>query len=184
MNGNQAIELLESQRPDLALLDLNLPGKDGLEILQYIFKKKLPTKTLVLTMYSDPKVVRKALKSGAAGYLLKDQDAGELTSAIREVMRGKTYLGKGLSEMVNSTKLMGRPSKETYQDTFPKIHYLTKREAEILNLIAQAMSNKEIAQELFISDQTVSVHRKNIMRKLGVSNTAGLVKIAYDNSLI
>jgi len=107
--------------------------------------------------------------------------------AIRVILTGKTFFGKGVRlndpfEMVNGKR--EKRENDPYEDRFIKKYNLTKREIEILRLITLALSNKEIAKELFISDQTVSVHRKNIMRKLGVSNTAGLIKVAYDNSLI
>ncbi len=182
-DGNEALELIQFRQPEFLILDLNLPGKDGLEILSFIKYHRLPIKTLVLSMYADPKIVRSALKKGAKGYLLKDRDIHELKNAIEEIIKGNIYLGKGLpSVSIGNEKL--RKRSPIYSDPFTKKHYLTKREIEILNLIAQAMSNKEIARELFISDQTVGVHRKNIMRKLGVSNTAGLVKLAYDHSLV
>ena len=98
-------------------------------------------------------------------------------------MDGRTYVGEGVELVNNGIKPM-TPEMKIYQDKFLKKYNLTKREMEILSLIAQALSNKEIASELYISDQTVSVHRKNIMRKLGVSNAAALIKIAYENDLI
>ena len=126
-NGREAIELLQTLKPDLALIDLNLPGVDGLEILQFISSHKLSTKTLILTMYTDPKIVRKALKGGAGGYLLKDQDACELHQAINEVMKGKTYLGKGLSALRNQAGEARKQRPAVYDDLYPKKHYLTKR---------------------------------------------------------
>ena len=103
-------------------------------------------------------------------------------------MIGKTYLGKGVDLLNNKKELtLGKPNAvagSVYGDKFIRRYNLTRREIEILKLISQALSNKEIGKELYISDQTVSVHRKNLMRKLGVTNTAGLIKLAYEHSII
>ena len=183
-NGTDLVNQLCSWKPELLILDLNLPGKNGIEVLRYIGQQNVTVKVLVLSMYDDPKIVKTAFNNGALGYVLKDQNIMELNVAIRNVMGGNKYVGKGVkvNGSTNGQKILKQTS--FFKDDFTRRQYLTKRELEILNLITQAMSNKEIAKELFISDQTVSVHRKNIMRKLGVSNTAGLLKIAYEHSLV
>jgi len=142
---------------------------------------------LALTMYDEAKLVKSAFKAGVDGYILKNSDPYELLRAIEEVLKGKTYIGIGVQLVgarANGTTFMADKEKGKFEDKFIQKYNLTKREIEILKLISQAFSNKEIASELFISDQTVSVHRKNIMRKLNVSNIAGLIKIAYDNSIV
>jgi len=184
-NGEELIPLLKRTRPDLLLLDLNMPEKDGLDVLVGIREDYPDLCILALTMYDESKIVKSAFKSGVDGYVLKNVGKNELVRAISEVLQGNTFLGEG----VKLNAILETVPKHTevglfFEDKFIKKYNLTKRELEILRLISQAMSNKEIAKELYISDQTVSVHRKNIMRKLGVSNTAGLIKIAYDNSLI
>ena len=183
-DGQLLIEKLKLKRPDILLLDLNLPGKNGFDLLRQIKQEGIGVKVIILTMYGDPKIVKAALNNGAQGFLLKDQDIDELPQAIVCVHAGGQYIGQGVTKN-GSTNGQKIPKKVKYfKDGFTRKQYLTKRELEILNLITQAMSNKEIAKELYISDQTVSVHRKNIMRKLGVSNTAGLLKVAYEESLI
>ncbi len=183
--GEELLNILKSQIPDLLILDLNMPERDGLDVLGSIGKKYDDMRILALTMYDESKIVKSAFKAGVDGYVLKSSGKDELVRAITEVLEGQTFMGEGVSLNGVSHK-GGRKSDNDvqFQDRFIKKYNLTKREIEILRLISSAMSNKEIAKELFISDQTVSVHRKNIMRKLGVSNTAGLIKIAYDNSLI
>lgn len=189
-NGIEVIPLLKSSYVDLLLLDLNMPESDGFDVLLKIRDQYPDLKILALTMYDEAKLVKAAFKAGVDGYVLKQTGPSELNRAIDVVMQGRTYVGDGVDiignqfvngAVVNSNKKVKR---DKFEDKFIQKYNLTKRELEILRLITQALSNKEIAKELFISDQTVSVHRKNIMRKLGVSNIAGLIKIAYDNSLI
>ncbi len=186
-NGRDLLPILKRTYPDLLLLDLNMPEADGLDVLDSIRENYSDMKILALTMYDEAKLVKSAFKAGVDGYILKNSDPYELLNAIEEVLKGKTYIGIGVQLVgarSNGTTFMADKEKSKFEDKFIQKYNLTKREIEILKLISQAFSNKEIAQELFISDQTVSVHRKNIMRKLNVSNIAGLIKIAYDNSIV
>jgi len=182
-NGDDLLEVMRINTTDLVLLDMNMPKKDGLEVLEYMAKRKWKLPILAVTMYDDPKIIRTAFKVGIDGYILKINAVDELYEGIEEVLLGNTYMGKGVSlHAIGQSKKTAEEQK--FEDRFIKKNNLTRRELEVLRHIAQAMSNKEIAEKLFISDQTVSVHRKNIMRKLSVSNTAGLIKTAYDNQLI
>jgi DNA-binding NarL/FixJ family response regulator len=190
-NGSELLNLLNrnTRKADLLILDLNLPDKDGLEVIHQIRYHRLDIKILALTSYDDPKIIKSAFKLGANGYILKNKAVDELFQAIHTVLTGQVFMGEGV--ILSDVPLPGRaqdrhPASNPafFGDRFIRKYNLTRRELEVLHLVAQAMNNKEIAQRLFISDQTVSVHRKNIMRKLGVSNTAGLIKAAYDNSLL
>lgn len=184
-DGEELIPLLKRTKPDLLILDLNMPERDGLDVLSVIRGEYKELKILTLTMYDESKIVKSAFKSGVDGYVLKSVGKNQLVRAITEVLQGHTFLGEGVKlNSIIETVPKHMEAGMFFEDKFIKKYNLTKRELEILRLISQAMSNKEIAKELYISDQTVSVHRKNIMRKLGVSNTAGLIKIAYDNSLV
>lgn len=180
-SGMEVVRLVKLNKPHIVFLDLNMPGKDGLVVLEEIRAWNKEIKVVVVTMYDKAKIVKSAIKAGCKGYVLKMYGKHELFAAVEAILSGETYIGKGI-EFNNK----GIPKKEDvkFDDSFIRKHKLTKRELEILQKISQALSNKQIGKELFISDQTVSVHRKNIMRKLGVSNTAGLIKVAYDNSLI
>lgn len=180
-SGKDLITQLINLQPDLLLLDLNLQDLDGLEVLSKIVGVRGATRIIALTMYDDPKLVKKAFKSGVDGYCLKTNDISELFEAIDEVRKGETYMGTDVL-LTSAGNRFRQPA--IFKDRFVKRYHLTKREVEVLNLIAEALNNKQIGKELFISDQTVSVHRKNIMRKLGVSNTASLIKMAYDFRLI
>lgn len=186
-DGEQLLELIRRQPADLLILDLNLPKHDGLEILDMLCRSGKGIRKLVLSRYDEPKIVKSAFKAGVDGYILKDRTVEELFAAIRDIMAGHTFVGDGVSfHESRPRRRNGRPNGlvPSFQDTFVRKYHLTKREMEILRLITDALSNKEIAKTLFISDQTVSVHRKNIMRKLGVSNTAALIKTAFENSLV
>ncbi len=169
---------------DLVILDLNLPDEDGLELIPRIRKQFKQVKILVLTAYGDYKFVGQAMKNGADGYILKSNSENDLLNAIEEVLEGNTYLAPGLHiTPPNGKRILGH-RKSNYEDRFVIKQKLTSREHEVLELITQAKNNKEIAKELFISDQTVGVHRKNIMRKLGVRNTINLIKFALENQLV
>ncbi len=187
-SGEELIEKLQLVKADLVITALNLSGKDGFDVIEHIRKAKIPVQVLVISAYKDPKIVKTAFKLGADGFILKDHPTSELFNAIDQIHTGNTYVGQGIH--LNGSKLndLSRtkiPNRQlSFEDRFLKKYNLTKRELEILGLISRALSNKEIAKELYISDQTVGVHRKNIMRKLGVSNTAGLIKLAYDYSLV
>ncbi len=168
----------------LAILDLNLPDRDGLELIPEIRKQFRSLRILVLTSYGDYKFVGQALKNGADGYILKSNEPESLMEGIMEVMEGNTYIAPGLHITPPNGKRITQAKKSPYEDRFVIKQKLTKREHEVLELITQAKNNKEIAKELYISDQTVGVHRKNIMRKLGVRNTINLIKFALENQLV
>lgn len=182
--AKQLLTLLNRYSVDLIIFDLNFSDMDGFDLLDQIHKEQLNCKKLVLTAYDDPKIIRAAFRKGIHAYILKNQPVEEVWDAIDSLMNGDNFIGKGVKTSTLGTRVNKKRSFSALADRFVKKHSLTKRELEILHLISQALSNKEIAKELFISDQTVSVHRKNIMRKLGVSNTAGLIKLAYDYSLV
>ncbi len=169
---------------ELVFLDLNLPDQDGLELIPLIRKQFRNVKIFVLTSYSDYKFVGQALKNGADGYILKSNEPEELMEGIEEIMSGNTFLAEGLHITPPNGKRLTNGKKSIYEDRFVIKQKLTNREQEVLELITQAKNNKEIAKELYISDQTVGVHRKNIMRKLGVRNTINLIKFALENQLV
>ncbi|MCB0662212.1 MAG: response regulator transcription factor [Saprospiraceae bacterium] len=185
-SGKDLLVLLWQNKADLVFLDLNLPEGDGLEVLPEIKKKFPDTRVIALTMFDDPKIVKSAFKSGLDGYILKGNPIEEVFEAVDEVLTGQTFMGTGvvLNLLPGENGPRKKKERSSFTDKFMQKYHLTAREIEVLQLISQALSNKEIAKALFISDQTVSVHRKNIMRKLGVSNTAALLKVAYENDLV
>jgi len=182
-SGVELLKLLKKDVPELLLLDLNMPERDGLSVLKDVKKDYKDIRVLALTMYDEVKLVRTAFNEDVDGYILKSTGKLELLEAIAEIMDGGRFFGEGVRIHIAPDEFVEK-IRGQFDDKFVQKYNLTKREIEILKLITQAMSNKEIAKELYISDQTVSVHRKNIMRKLNVSNTAALIKLAYDNSLV
>lgn len=176
-NSRSLLTLLGEQHPDLVLLDLNMPGKDGLEALAEIRSRFPALKTLVLTMYDSPEIVARAFSEGADGYLLKEHGRDELLIAIREVLAGRTFLHQPVKTGIAEVKTK-------FPDEFRDKIALTEREIEILRLIAHSYTNKEIGDKLFISEFTVATHRRNLKRKLHAENTADLVRFAFDHQLM
>ncbi|HHF43604.1 MAG TPA: response regulator transcription factor [Candidatus Aminicenantes bacterium] len=177
VNGREALSKAAQYRPDLILLDLVMPGKDGLEVIKEIKNNFPSVKILVLTSYSEEEKLAQALKEGVLGYLLKDSSPEELLEAIKEVSQGKTHL---------SPELAFRVVRLLYGKTTPlsNSEFLTKRELEVLNLLAQGLSDREIAQRLFISPRTVGTHVSNILTKLGVKNRTQAVLLAQEKGLV
>ncbi|MDX1684035.1 MAG: response regulator transcription factor [Saprospiraceae bacterium] len=187
-DGSSLQELLKTVSCQIVLLDLNLPDINGIELIPVIKDNYPKTLIIVISGYGEPKLVRKAFKNGIDGYLLKNSSLKELQKGFVEVISGRPYWGEGLRLSpikTNGSRDKNRnKSRGLFEDKFTIKQQLTRRESEILSLISQAQSNKDIASELFISPETVSVHRKNIMRKLGVNSTASLIKFALDHNLI
>jgi DNA-binding NarL/FixJ family response regulator len=172
-NGMEAIDLAEKLRPAVAVVDMAMPELDGLQAIYEIQRRSPATEILVLSMYDEPRYVRNAMRAGARGYLLKNAVDVDLAEAVRAAAAGKRFL----SESLKSIDLEAEPAAGL-------LDRLTNRERQILQLIAQARSNKEVAQILDISVNTVNVHRTNLMRTLGLHSTAELVLFSVKNGLI
>lgn len=181
-DGKDVDRIVEKRRIHLVFLDLNLGEINGLDLIAPLKDASPDTRIMVVSGYDDQKFVKQAFINGTDGYMLKGSPLSELIEGIETVMEDNTFMGRGVQVTARSydRKRRDRKKGQRYMDSFALKNHLTKREHEILHLITEAFSNKEIAEKLFISDQTVSVHRKNIMRKLGVSNTVSLVKAAND----
>lgn len=179
-NGPQVTEYLVASQPDLFLLDPDLPDAEGLKIVSAVKQAGAKTRVLILNGSLDPTHIQAAFRAGADGYMLKSGSEDELMQAVGELAEGRTFVGKGLVPMDQQSTMDGLSPDVR----FAQKHGLTRREVEILKLIGQALTNKEISERIFISDQTASVHRKNIMRKLGVNSTGALIKLAFENQLV
>jgi DNA-binding NarL/FixJ family response regulator len=180
-NGTDFLLAVDDTLPDVVLLDLKMPGMDGIEVAEVLKKKAPSVKIILLTMHDDERFIQHVLSIGANGYLLKNEEPTILREAIQKVMTQEFYLNDYVAKaLLNNIK---RPVSE--QQTPPQKHFtLTPREKEILQLICQELTTNDIAEQLFISTRTVEGHRQNLLEKTGVRNTAGLVIYAMKNQLI
>jgi DNA-binding NarL/FixJ family response regulator len=181
-NGNEIIAWMTSVPYDVIVTDVSMPGMDGLEALELIQKNYPGTKVLVLSMHYEKGWITKLLKAGAKGYLLKTAGKQELLRAIKTIAAGESYLGNEVNQILVSHYLPN--GKEAIEKKFPGFDELSKREIEVLELIGQELTNKQIADKLFISTRTVDTHRRNLMQKLGVKNTAGMMVHAIRMGLL
>jgi DNA-binding NarL/FixJ family response regulator len=179
--AREALKLVEELRPDIVLMDLSLPGMDGVELTRRIRKRFPSTRVLVLSMHDSEEYVSRALRGGAAGYILKQSTSTELVLALRAVAAGSTFLSPGVSQILISDYVRRAASRERDEAA---LGVLTPREREVLQLIARGLNNRQIAERLYISIKTVETHRGNMMRKLDVHDRASLVRFAIDAGLI
>lgn len=173
-NGREALDLVEVHKPDLVLMDINMPGMDGIEASKRMRKASPDTKVIVLSMYGHREFVLELLDSGVGGYLLKTTNKEELMTAIRTVAAGKQYIAAELRAMA------AQADRNADRDGETKYGPLTTREMQIVKLILQEHTTQEIAERLFLSIPTVETHRRNIFHKLDCRNIAGLVKYAME----
>lgn len=176
-DGDECISVLESKKPDLLLLDINMPGKNGLEIIEEIKKLNFNVKIILLTVHNEVDYLLKAVEIGADGYVLKDSGSAELVNAIEIVMSGKSYIQPDMIPMLNSKMIAKNSDKE-------KMKNLTKRELEVLVLVSEGMFNKEIADKLSISERTVKNHISSIFKKIDVADRTQAAVFAIRNNLI
>src|SRR5258706_3470668 len=178
-NGHEAIELAKELKPDLLIMDIMMPRLNGIQAAQQMRELKLPVKILLLSMYSDQGLVHQAIQSGVKGYVLKTSVSEELIHAIYTVARGETYLSSEISTIALEAAFHPRRAENNNP-----LDYLSPREKEILQLIAEEHTSVEIANLLSISEKTVEKHRANLMEKLNVRNIAGLVRFAVKHGLV
>jgi DNA-binding NarL/FixJ family response regulator len=179
-NGQEAVEMTESLKPDVLIMDIMMPRMNGIQAAENIREKRLPTYILLLSMYSDEGFVHQALQCGVKGYVLKSSVSDELIWAVHAVANGKTYLSSPISEIVVESSINPHSA---LQDGDP-LSVLSPREKEILQLIAEEYTSAEIGKMLFISEKTVEKHRTKLMEKLNVRNLAGLVRLAVKYHLV
>jgi two-component system, NarL family, response regulator NreC len=172
-DGSQAVELIFSLKPDFAVLDLNMPRLNGIEVIRRVRMAKLETRIIVLSISRDENVIREIFRAGANGYLLKDGPARHLFDAINYIVDGGQYL----------TPLIRREAIESKRERKDPMTLLSKREYEVFCFLVDGMRPKDIAKILEISPKTVDTYRANIMRKLEVDGIAGLVRFAIQRNL-
>jgi DNA-binding NarL/FixJ family response regulator len=169
-NGKECLAFLRNQTPDVILLDINLPDISGIDLCKTIKSKYPEIKVLALTTYMQRDHVNRMMENGASGYILKNSPSEEIIEGVQTVMEGKTFICEELDKLM----------KKQVQDKM----FLSRRESEILRLIAEGFTSQEVSEKLFLSVLTIETHRKNLLTKLNARNMVSLIKIAIDNKLI
>jgi DNA-binding NarL/FixJ family response regulator len=176
-DGETAVRLIQEKKPDVAVLDVNLPGLSGLEIARKLQTKRLPTRVIILTMYKEEETFNRALDIGVKGFVLKENAVEDILTALAAVARGEHYLSPSISGY-----LVRRHNRaESLATQKPGLDDLTKAERRILKLIAEKKTSRQIAAELFISTRTVEAHRANICEKLDLHGSHSLLQFALEN---
>ena len=177
-DGDLVLKALKVKDVDVVVLDIEMPIKDGIETTRSIRENFPHVKVLILTMYNTENFIKELVKAGASGYILKNRGKEELVDAIKKVADGGKYFGDAVTEtLINGIKT---PDKSQALDQV----IFTKREKEVLNLIAEGLSTPQIAEKLFIAHSTVETHRRNLIDKTGVPNSKALIRYAYKNGLV
>ena len=178
-NGQKAVDYVSNSEVDVVIMDIDMPVMNGLEATEILKNKKPHVKILTLSMHDERSIIQKAIDAGADGYILKNSSQQELQKGIETVMNGSKYFSSDVTmSLINQSEYLKSTSASS------ELKELTEREIEVLGLIAEGLSNKEVAEKLFISHRTVDTHRTNLMKKLEVHNVAGLIKIAIKNGLV
>ncbi|AOW20409.1 response regulator [Urechidicola croceus] len=183
LNGEEVLEWYNTNSSDVLVLDINMPKVDGIKVLQEFKKRDSRPHIVILSSYDDVKLVKEVMKIGAKGFLAKKCAGEQIVEAIKTVSKGEQYFSKSIQDIIVSSFSSDGKDLSNHQDgTF--FSSLTDREKEILILIGQEYSTREISDSLFISVNTVETHRKNLIKKLKVKNAVGLAVYAYKNKLI
>jgi DNA-binding NarL/FixJ family response regulator len=186
-DGTEAVEVVLAQRPDVALVDLRMPGLDGAQVTEAVRTAAPEVRVLILTTYADDDAVMPALRAGAAGYLTKDTTGEALLSAIRTVAAGGSVLDAAVQArlvQMAGTPAAAAPPSPSPEITSPDVeHGLTAREVDTLRLVAQGLSNQQVASKLFVSEATVKTHVNHLISKLGVDGRPALVAWAWRNGV-
>lgn len=173
-NGTDTLKLIRREEPDIAVIDISMPGLNGLEVTRKVQEQGLKTRMILLTIHREALTAYKALKTGALGYVLKDTAFDELLNAVRSVYAGNRFITPSVAGELFDLQSTGNANRPS----------LTKRETEVLGLIASGLTNREISVQLFISIKTVETHRSKIMQKLDLHRTADLVRYAVREKLV
>ena len=178
-DGLKAVDLVERLAPDVLIVDLMMPGLNGLEVTRQVSQRAVRMRVVILSMHANEAYVLEALRNGAAAYVLKDSSAAELVHAVQEVTAGRRYLSPPLSERAIEAYL--HKAADAAEDPFEA---LTSREREVLQLAAEGCSNTEIGERLSISPRTAETHRANLLRKLGLHTQTDLIRYALRRGII
>ena len=177
-NGIEVLEVLKNIQIDVLLLDIDMPGMNGIECAKTVKREHPDVKIAILTMHEETSLIKSLVKLGVKGYMLKTIPKKELLNAIIIINNGGQYFNADV------TRALLNKREESKKETDPLFVTLTEREKEIIQLVSEGFTNPQIGDKLFISPKTVDVHRTNVMRKLDVHNVAGLVRFAFQNGLM
>ena len=183
LNGKEVVEWFKENQADVLVLDINMPELDGIQVLKKLKGEKNKPEIIVLSSYDDVKLVKEVLQMGAKGFVPKKSAGEHIVNAVYKVAEGNQYFTDDVKEKMMQTLLTGQVKNEGSQDGV-LISSLTKREVQVLKLVAQQYSTREIGDELHISESTVETHRKNLMKKVKVKNSVGLAIFALKNEVI
>ena len=179
-SGSQTLELYETHNPDLLIIDISMPDMNGMEISRTILSRNPKANIIILSMYDDEDYISRCLEYGVKGYVVKNESGSELEYAIKSVLSGKNYFSRQAQDVIFK-KYTQNVTKKKERETTIK---LTRREIEIIKLIADGLTSQQMADQLFISPRTVETHRANLMKKVGVKNAIELVKKAQQLDLL
>jgi len=179
-NGEEAVTMIMQLNPDITILDISMPKLNGIQTAQKLIRDGFKGKILMLTQYDKEEYVREAIQTGASGYLLKDSIKDDVITAIRKIISGETFFSPSISKLLVD-EYFQQLKRKTSSKSIPD---LTPRETEVLQLIAEGYSTKQIADKLYLSARTVDFHRANISQKLGIHDIAGLTKYAIRHGLV
>lgn len=184
LNGNDVFHWFKTNSADILILDINMPEMDGIEVLTKFKENRIEQKVIILSSYNDLKLIKEVLKIGASGFLAKKCAGENIVEAINTVYNGQKYFSNSIQEKLLNTFTNDLSDSKTASIDGSFLNDLTPRETEIIRLIAQQYSSKEISQKLFISVNTVETHRKNLISKLNVKNVVGLAIYAVKNNIV
>jgi DNA-binding NarL/FixJ family response regulator len=179
-SGNETLELYDKLKPDLLIIDISMPDMNGMEVSRTILAGNPNANIVILSMYDDEDYISRCLEYGVKGYVVKNESGSELDYAIKSVLQGKNYFSRQAQDVIFKKYSQNVTKKKQREDTVN----LTKRELEIIKLIADGLTSQEMADKLFISHRTVETHRANLMKKIGVKNAVELVKKAQHLNLL
>lgn len=179
-NGEMALNKILELNPDIALLDIDMPKMTGIQVLKELKKRKINSKTIFLTVYSDESIFDEAMNIGILGYVLKDSAISDIIDCIKSVAAGKYYITPSLSDFI----INRRNKLKRLEENKPSLNKLTKTEMSVLILLAEGKTSKQIGEEMFISHKTVDNHKTNISDKLELHGTHSLIKFAIENKAI
>ena len=182
-DGRSAVEAIQQHRPDVAIMDLSMPGTDGIRAIGEIKRRQPETRMVVLTLHHDERHIHAALAAGADAYVIKDGGRTELLAALRSVADGKQYLSPAVAGTVMAGYLRGRAVPEQAVET-PSWELLTPREQEVLKLVAEGYKTRQIARYLSLSEKTIEKHRSNMMHKLKLQGVSAVTAYAIENGLL